>query len=59
MYLGAAGKAVLGHRGGSGGGGALRWSLFATGLVATIIVTVWMTRKAKAKLNAFRPEEKT
>jgi uncharacterized membrane protein YdjX (TVP38/TMEM64 family) len=59
VYLGAAGKAVLGHRGGAGGGGALRWSLFAAGLVATIIVTVWMTRKAKATLNAFRPEEDT
>jgi uncharacterized membrane protein YdjX (TVP38/TMEM64 family) len=55
-YLGAAGTAALGNRGDSGGGGALRWSLCAAGLVATIIVTVVITRKAKATRNAFRPE---
>jgi uncharacterized membrane protein YdjX (TVP38/TMEM64 family) len=55
VYLGAAGKAVLGHRGGSSGGGTLHWSLFAAGLVATIIVIVLVTRKAKAILHALSP----
>ena len=51
VYLGAAGKAVLGDGGNAGGGGGLKWGLFATGLVATIIVTVLVTRTARAKFN--------
>lgn len=46
VYLGAAGQAALGGE----GGGALKWGLFAVGLLATIIVAVFVTKKAKAKL---------
>ncbi len=49
VYLGAAGQAALGGEEG-GGGGALKWGLFAVGLLATIIVAVFVTKKAKAKL---------
>lgn len=52
VYLGAAGQAALGDEEG-GGGGALKWGLFAVGLLATIIVAVFVTKKAKAKLADF------
>lgn len=45
-YLGAAGKAASGE-----GGGALKWTFFAVGLVVTIAVAVFVTRKAKALLE--------
>ena len=49
VYFGAAGKAAL--SGISGGDtDTLRWSFFALGLVATVIVTVLVTRKARARL---------
>ena len=57
VYLGAAGKAVLGIGGDAGGGGALKWGLLAAGLVATVIVTVLVTRKAKAKLDEISLEK--
>jgi uncharacterized membrane protein YdjX (TVP38/TMEM64 family) len=57
VYLGAAGETVLGTGGDADGRGALRWGLFAAGLGATIIVTVLITRKAKAKLEELSPEE--
>ncbi len=42
VYLGAAGKEA-----GEGGGGPWKWVLFGAGLVATIIVTIWISRLAK------------
>lgn len=48
LYVGALGKAAAG---GGGQGGALKWALFAAGLVATVVLTVFVTRKAKAKLG--------
>ncbi|MDQ2780742.1 MAG: TVP38/TMEM64 family protein [Pseudomonadota bacterium] len=46
VYLGAAGKAASGD-----GGGALKWTFFGIGLVATVVVAVFVTKKAKAKLK--------
>ena len=43
VYLGAAGA--------SEGGGALKWTLLAVGLLATVAVTWYVSKKAKAKLN--------
>ena len=54
VYLGAAGKAASGD-----GGGALRWAFLAVGLLATIIVTVFVTRKATAKLSQAGVQEKS
>lgn len=51
VYLGAAGMAAVGSAGESGGGGALKWTFFGAGLVATIIVAVLVTRKARAELD--------
>jgi uncharacterized membrane protein YdjX (TVP38/TMEM64 family) len=45
VYLGAAGKAAAGDD-----GGPLQWTFFAVGLIATIAVAVFVTRKAKEKL---------
>ncbi|MBA2408979.1 MAG: TVP38/TMEM64 family protein [Gammaproteobacteria bacterium] len=54
VYLGAIGAAA-----GSGGsqGGLLKWAFFAIGLIATIVVTVLITRKAKARLDKIGLEE--
>jgi|SRR5581483_2662709 len=46
VYLGAAGKAVSGE-----GGGPLKWTFFAVGLIATVAVAVFVTRKAQEKLR--------
>ncbi|MEO5733905.1 MAG: TVP38/TMEM64 family protein [Rubrivivax sp.] len=46
VYLGAAGKAASGD-----GGGALKWTFFGIGLLATVVVAVFVTKKAKAKLK--------
>jgi len=46
VYLGAAGKAASGE-----GGGPLQWTFFAVGLIATVAVTVFVTKKAKEKLK--------
>ena len=46
VYLGAAGKAASGK-----GGGALQWSFIAAGLIATVVVAVFVTKKAKEKLK--------
>ena len=46
VYLGAAGKAASG-----GGVSTLEWGFFALGLVATVAVAVFVTKKAKAKLK--------
>jgi uncharacterized membrane protein YdjX (TVP38/TMEM64 family) len=47
VYLGAIGAAA----GGGSQGGALKWILFIVGLLATVVVTVLITRKAKARLE--------
>lgn len=49
-YLGAVGQAGLGGEE-QGGGGWLKWLFFGLGLVATIIVTVIVSRAAKAALK--------
>ncbi|MEO7387073.1 MAG: VTT domain-containing protein, partial [Gammaproteobacteria bacterium] len=46
VYLGSVGKAASGE-----GGGPLQWLLFATGLLATVVVAWFVTTKAKAKLK--------
>jgi uncharacterized membrane protein YdjX (TVP38/TMEM64 family) len=46
VYLGAAGKAASGE-----GGGRLQWTFFAVGLIATVAVTVFVSKKAKEKLQ--------
>jgi len=45
-YLGAAGKAATGE-----GGGVLKWVFFAVGLLVTIGVAVFVTKKAREKLK--------
>ena len=42
VYLGAAGTAASGE-----GQGPLEWGFFAAGLIATLIVVFWVTKKAK------------
>lgn len=44
VYLGAAGA--------SGGGGALKWTLLGVGLIATVAVTWFVSKKANEKLAA-------
>jgi len=46
VYVGAAGKAASGD-----GASTLEWSFLAVGLVATVLVAVIVTKKAKAKLK--------
>lgn len=46
VYLGAAGKAASGE-----GASPLQWTFFAVGLVATGVVAVFITRKARQKLK--------
>lgn len=46
VYLGAVGKVASGE-----GGGPLQWTFFAVGLIATVAVAVFVTRKAKEKLK--------
>ena len=54
VYLGAIGAAA-----GGGGfqGGAFKWTFFGVGLLATIVVTVLITRKAKARLDELGVKE--
>lgn len=49
-YLGAAGKAGLGGDQ-QGGGGALKWIFFGVGFIATIAVTIIVSRAAKKALS--------
>ena len=52
VYLGAAGKAGLsGAAGQSSGRSPWEYVLFGIGLVATVIVTVWLTRMAHRELS--------
>jgi uncharacterized membrane protein YdjX (TVP38/TMEM64 family) len=50
VYLGSIGKAGLGS--GSGNASMLKWILLGTGLVATVLVTVWVSRIAKRALES-------
>jgi len=45
LYIGALGEAA------EGGGGAVKWALFAAGLVATALVAVLVAAKARASLR--------
>lgn len=49
VYLGAIGQAVSG----GDSSGTLTWVFFGVGIVATIIVTVMVSKKVKARLNEF------
>lgn len=49
-YLGGAGKAGLGG-GDSSGGGALKWTFLGVGLVATVVVTIYVSKVAKNALK--------
>jgi uncharacterized membrane protein YdjX (TVP38/TMEM64 family) len=53
VYLGAIGAAA----GSSGSGGVLKWTFFGIGLVATVVVTVLITRRAKARLEQIGLEQ--
>ena len=44
-FIGATGRALL------GGGNALKWSLFAAGIVATVVLSLFLGRLAKKRLN--------
>ena len=50
VYFGAVGRAAL-DDGGRGSNPIVKWSLFGAGLVATIVATVLVASKAKAKLG--------
>jgi uncharacterized membrane protein YdjX (TVP38/TMEM64 family) len=45
VFLGATGRALL------GGGNALKWGLFAAGIVASVILSVFLGRVAKKRLG--------
>jgi uncharacterized membrane protein YdjX (TVP38/TMEM64 family) len=49
VYIGAAGRAAA-----AGGRHPWEWALFATGLLATVVVTVWLSRTARRELEAAR-----
>jgi uncharacterized membrane protein YdjX (TVP38/TMEM64 family) len=52
VYLGAAGKASLSGAGGQASGRSpWEYVLFGVGLIATVIVTVWVTRIARRELR--------
>lgn len=57
VYLGAAGKAVVGDGGDTGTAGALKWSLFGAGLIATMVVAVMVTRRARQELDKIIDQE--
>jgi uncharacterized membrane protein YdjX (TVP38/TMEM64 family) len=45
---------VIGRTAAQGGAGVANWSLLIIGLLASVILTVWMTRQAKRKLKERR-----
>jgi uncharacterized membrane protein YdjX (TVP38/TMEM64 family) len=51
LYVGAIGKAAAGSGVPPGSGGILQWVFFGVGLIATAVVAILVTRKAKAKLE--------
>ncbi|MBF9197603.1 TVP38/TMEM64 family protein [Microvirga terrestris] len=42
---------VIGRTAAEGGAGVMNWILLAVGLMATIVLTVWMTRQAKSRMK--------
>ena len=42
---------VIGRTAAEGGAGVMNWILLTIGLVATIVLTVWMTRQAKIRMK--------
>lgn len=52
VYLGTVGKAGVDVAAGSGKHGWQYWTLLSLGLLATLIVTVWVTRIARAALKS-------
>ena len=46
VYLGAVGKGATGEK----SGGPWKWALIGVGLVATIVVTIWISRLAKKEV---------
>ncbi|MBA3563027.1 MAG: TVP38/TMEM64 family protein [Gammaproteobacteria bacterium] len=57
VYFGAAGMAAVGGGSESGEGDTLKWSFFAAGLVATIVVAVIVTRRARQELDKIIDED--
>ncbi|HUO81737.1 MAG TPA: TVP38/TMEM64 family protein [Gammaproteobacteria bacterium] len=55
VYFGAAGKAAIG--GGAADAGALKWTFFAAGFVATVAVVVIITRRARQELDRIIDED--
>jgi len=51
VYLGAAGKTGLTAAAGQSSRSAWGYLLFSLGLVATVVVTVWVTRIARRELS--------
>jgi hypothetical protein len=52
VYLGAAGKAgLIAAAGRSSGRSGWEYLLFGLGLIATVVVTVWVTRIARRELS--------
>ncbi|CAN5141726.1 hypothetical protein BH24PSE2_BH24PSE2_05070 [soil metagenome] len=58
VYLGAAGMAAVGG-GDSSEGSALKWTFFGAGLIATIIVAVIITRRARQELDEIIDEKRS
>jgi uncharacterized membrane protein YdjX (TVP38/TMEM64 family) len=44
VYVGASGRGALSE------GGALNWTLFAAGVAATVILTIWLGRAVRRRL---------
>lgn len=42
---------VIGRTAAEGGAGVMNWILLTVGLVATVVLTVWMTRQAKIRMK--------
>jgi uncharacterized membrane protein YdjX (TVP38/TMEM64 family) len=42
---------VMGRTAAEGGAGVMNWILLTLGLVATVVLTVWMTRQAKIRMK--------
>ncbi len=51
VYLGYAGRASLGAASGGGGKSPAQWALLVVGLMATVVVTVYVTRVARKAIK--------